>query len=94
MANLAGPEHVGLGLDVVFDSTALNAYVRARPDEWPIAADPAWSGFKYAMPEQLLELTALMLQRGYAEHDVLNILGGNYLRIVQRVWRPKPAIPP
>ena len=81
-----GPEHAGIGFDVVYDSAALTDYVRARPDEWPIARDPDWPGFRYAMPEQLRELTALMLERGYGEQAVSNILGGNYVRICRAAW--------
>jgi len=83
-----GSEHVGIGLDIVFDNTAMNDWVRNRPDEWPMAADPKWPGFKYAMPEQLEILTGLMLSHGYSEEAVLNILGGNYLRICRSAWAP------
>jgi membrane dipeptidase len=65
-SELVGSEHVGLGLDVVHDADALNAYVRARPDEWPIVREPDWKGFRYAMPEQVRELTAVMLAHGFA----------------------------
>ncbi len=92
IAQMVGADHVGIGLDVVYDSDALNAYVRSRPDEWPIARDPSWQGFRYVMPEQTSELTGLMLDHGYADEDVLNILGGNYVRICRQVWqRPAPA---
>ena len=61
--------------------------MRKRPDEWPGVEDPAWPGVSYAMPEQVAELTATMLGRGYKPDDVVAILGGNYQRICEAVWK-------
>ena len=82
-----GAEHAGLGLDYVFDSGPMTAWMKGRPDEWPDAADPDWSGVGTAMPEDVLGLTELMLKAGYAEQDVKNILGENYLRLCAQVWK-------
>jgi membrane dipeptidase len=87
IADLVGPRHVGLGLDLVFDAAALNAWIRGRPEEWPQARDPAWPGFRYAAPEQAASLTELLLRHGYAETDVRGILGENWLRVCREVWR-------
>lgn len=84
---LVGARHVCIGFDVVFDSESLSRWARGRPDEWPMTKDPAWLGFNYAMPEQLVELTALMLSHGYAPDDVRGILGQNYLRVCGEVWK-------
>ncbi len=84
---LVGPRHVGLGLDIMFDPSAVTEWIRKRPDEWPGADDPSWGGFNYAMPEQVLELTGVMIDHGYAVDDVKAILGGNYERICSEVWR-------
>ena len=87
VAELVGPRHIGLGLDLVFDADALNRWIRGRPDEWPQARDPAWPGFRYATPEQVPALTELLLQRGFSESDVRGILGENWLRVCGQVWR-------
>lgn len=84
---LVGAEHVGLGLDIVFDATALSDWIRKRPDEWPGADDPAWPGFNYAVPTDVQLLTELMVSHGYAKADIRKILGENYLRICNAVWR-------
>jgi membrane dipeptidase len=87
IAEVGGIDHVGLGLDMVFEPKALSAWVRGRPDEWPMARDPNWPGFRYARPEQLPSLTDLMLQRGYTEEQVRKVLGENLLRVCDAVWR-------
>ncbi|MDB6010054.1 MAG: hypothetical protein JWL65_2304 [Gammaproteobacteria bacterium] len=40
-----------------------------------------------AQPEQLPQLTEGLLKRGYAEEDVRNILGLNWLRVARQVWK-------
>jgi len=85
-ANLVGPEHVGLGLDIVFDHDALNAWIRTRPDEWPGTEASDWPGFRYARPSDYPVLTELMLDAGYAEDDIRGILGGNFLRVCAANW--------
>jgi membrane dipeptidase len=86
IVQLVGIEHVGLGLDIVFDADALNAWVRSRPDEWPGTDSPDWPGFSYAQPSQLGELVDLMLANGYTELDVRKFLGENYMRIARLLW--------
>lgn len=87
IAELVGPEHIGLGLDLVFDADALNAWIRTRPDEWPEQAHLDWPGFRYACPEQLPALTELLLKRGYLEKDIRGILGQNWIRVCSEVWQ-------
>ena len=84
--SLVGPDHVGLGIDSVFDPEAISAFIRARPDEWPEARDPDWAGVKMALPEDLVGLTACMLEAGYDDDAIRAILGGNWRRICQAVW--------
>ncbi len=83
IAQLVGINHVGLGLDAVFDRDAVNAYVRARPLEWPQATQPDWAGFHYLMPENLPDLIECMLVARYAEADVRRVLGENFLRVCE-----------
>lgn len=83
---LLGPDHVGLGFDVVFDAVALSDWIRTRPDEWPGKDDPAWPGFTYGLPEDGPRVTEIMLQHGYDETSIRKILGENYVRICNEVW--------
>jgi membrane dipeptidase len=90
MVEVGGIDHVGLGLDVVFEPQALSAWARGRPDEWPMTKVPGWPGFRYAVPEQLPGLTELMLRRGYSEQQVRKVLGENLLRVCRAAWRDTP----
>ena len=87
VVQLVGPQHACLGLDVVFETGALNQYMRARPEEWPDAALPGWPGVHYVQPAQIVELTAVMLDAGYGETAIRGILGENLLRVCGAVWR-------
>ena len=86
VATLVGPAHVGIGLDYVKDAPRFWDSARAAPEAWPRVGDKPHEDHENAQPEQLLELTHLMLERGYAEEDVRGILGQNFLRIARAVW--------
>jgi membrane dipeptidase len=85
VVQMVGADHVGLGLDYAFDQGELDAHLAANPNIWPAE----WGyrpGIKFVAPEQLPELTELLLRRGYREDDVRKILGGNLLRVAEAVW--------
>jgi membrane dipeptidase len=84
---LLGPDHVGLGFDVVFDAVALSDWIRTRADEWPGKDDPKWPGFTYGLPEDAPRLTELMIKHGYDEESIRKILGENYRRVCTQVWK-------
>jgi len=83
--NLIGPEHVGIGLDFVSDAPLLNTAARAKTGQWPKGQGYDMD-VKWATPEQLPELTELMLKKGYSDEHVRGILGGNWLRVACDVW--------
>jgi membrane dipeptidase len=87
MVQVVGPDHVGIGLDIIKDTDVFNEWMRARPEEWPDVTRADWPGIRTATMEQLPQLTACMLAAGYGEAAILKILGGNYLRICRQVWK-------
>lgn len=87
IASLVGPDHVGLGLDIVNDAAAVTAYCKSRPDEWPFAAAPDWDGFRYAPASRVVDLVEVMLRHGYETKAVEAVLGGNLVRVCGAVWR-------
>ena len=86
MVQLVGPRHVGLGLDYVRDTGRFWGWVRDNAHMWP-AGPNSRTGSAFAQPEQIEELTRMMLQAGYAEEAVRDILGGNWLRVARQIWR-------
>ena len=85
MVQIVGPRHIGLGLDYVFDTGELKAYLAKMR-----ATFPAEFGYDTDIsmlpPEKVLDVVASLLRRGYAESDIRAILGGNFLRIAREVW--------
>jgi membrane dipeptidase len=84
---VAGPEHVGIGLDYDWDRTWGAHTVDMK--FWPEGAgyDEDSNHFAHASPEQLPELAELLLAHQFSEAEVKGILGGNFLRVAQQVWR-------
>jgi membrane dipeptidase len=92
----AGCEHVGLGIDyytlqagVASEADARRAYEAViRAGIWSTAYPPPPHHYPAGIqtPRTLQNLTRRLLERGYREADVRNILGGNWLRVMQAVW--------
>ncbi|MBC5814948.1 MAG: membrane dipeptidase, partial [Candidatus Eremiobacteraeota bacterium] len=83
---LVGPGHVGIGLDYVFDREELAEYLRTMRETFP--DDSTYSRpTTMVPPEALSEITQGLCDLGYDDDAVLKILGGNWRRIAQSVWR-------
>ena len=85
LVQLIGPDHVGLGTDYIVDAQATARILSARPDEWP--HDDLTAPLDYMPPEALSDLVAEMERAAYDEDSIAKILGGNYLRIAEAVWK-------
>jgi membrane dipeptidase len=83
--DLAGPEHVGLGLDYVIDKQELIEYIETYPDIFP--PEKIKDYLSFVEPEQFPEFTELLCQKGYSEQIIRGILGGNFLRVAEQVWK-------
>jgi membrane dipeptidase len=84
---VVGSEHVGLGLDYVFDQDELNAYLEENRDTFPPGGGYAdYFPHHFVSPLQLPELTEALLGLGYDESAVRGILGLNFLRVAEQVW--------
>jgi len=83
--DLVGPEHVGIGLDYVVDKQELIDYITGHPDVFPVEKFDDFLSF--AEPEQIPEFTELLYRKGYSEQIISGILGGNFLRVAEQVWK-------
>jgi membrane dipeptidase len=90
VVQLTGPDHVGLGLDYVFDQEELARELAANRHTWP---DPeAYAGeLRMLGPADLPAIVDALASRGYADADLAKILGGNWRRIAEQVWAPGNA---
>ncbi len=86
LAELVGPEHVGIGLDHIFDDLDLTEELSARPDYWPPGQGYDTPNINGAHPGQIYEICDQLLTRGFSDTEVTGILGGNFLRVAHQVW--------
>ena len=88
VAQLVGPDHVGLGMDYVHDLEPLYVHNEQFPETWPPEmgyGDPKdWS---FMPPESLPTIVEGLVTRGYAETEIRGILGENWLRVMRQVWK-------
>jgi membrane dipeptidase len=87
LAELIGPEHVGLGLDYSYDDADLAEGLSARPDYWPPGQLYDTPNIKVAEPKQIAEICQELHARGFSANEITGILGGNFLRVASQVWR-------
>ena len=84
--SLIGVDHVGIGLDYVFDQVELKEMLASMRGSFPVG-----SGYDsvpaFATPEQLPEIAQALSRLGYTEVDVAKIMGGNHLRVARKVWK-------
>ncbi|MGI6485869.1 MAG: dipeptidase [Tepidanaerobacteraceae bacterium] len=99
-AELVGTEHISLGIDYdvctagfIRDEEAkaiYNGYVEAGLYDPNVYPPPPWyfpEGIE--VPDKLPNLTAALMDRGYSEKDIKNILGNNLIRVFKEVWNVK-----
>ena len=85
VANLVGPEHVGLGLDTVYDLETFETFVARMPDSYP--PDAGYRDMQQLELEQAPRITEELLRRRYGEKEIRGILGENWLRLCRELWK-------
>ena len=83
VAQLVGPQHVGLGLDYVVDQSEAQDVA----ERWPQLVPPGMAGMAFARPEQLPEIAEALLRQGYTDEMVSGVMGRNFLRVARQVWQ-------
>ncbi|MFN7028578.1 MAG: dipeptidase [Sphingopyxis sp.] len=90
VAKLVGMDHVGIGSDA-----DLHGYDDMKPDEYALLKG-AYKG-SYAFrdkididgfdhPLKVFDLTEELIRRGYSNHNITAVLGGNFRRLLAQVW--------
>ena len=86
MLRLVGAAHVGIGIDYVFDRAELMEYLATMRETFP--NEPQWrEAPKLAPAGVLTEFTAGLLERGHSPTALEKVLGGNWRRLAETVWR-------
>ena len=81
-----GAEHVGLGLDYVFDRNENAEHVRLHPHLYPAGLDPI-GGMGLVEPEEMGAIAEGLARDNLTDTQIRGILGENWLRIATQVWR-------
>lgn len=88
VAELVGPRHVGVGLDFVYYEDQMFRKFRANPDRYVNTDYPdSRDQWKFMAPEKLPQVTEELLAKGFDEDEIIGILGENYLRVAEQVWK-------
>lgn len=84
---LLGADRAGIGLDAVTDIEATIAAMARMASQWP--ADQGYQAGELHIcdPSDLVALTGLMLDAGYAEADCRAVLGENWSGLFRRLAR-------
>ena len=82
---MVGPQHIAIGLDYMTPYHC-QALVDSYGGDVSKVAMPElpWA---FLSPAGVLELLDLLLRRGYATQDVRGIMGDNFLRVAEAVWK-------
>ena len=83
--DLVGPKHVGIGTDFVFDLQDLEAELSRNPGLFPRHTPDGPQQF--LPPERLPQVAEALLRQGHSTETVLAVLGRNFLRVAEQVWR-------
>ncbi|HET7036551.1 MAG TPA: membrane dipeptidase [Thermomicrobiaceae bacterium] len=90
IAELIGVDHVGVGTDIMETAGAAgvwwNANTKRRYPEICGAMDEAMHGITgFERWEDSINFTEGLVQRGFSEHEIGKIMGGNFRRVFQEV---------
>lgn len=85
--DVMGIDHVGIGTDYgMADRNHIEPDFTSRRDVWP-AGYGYDSTVAFAPPERIGEVAELLLRRGYSDVAVGKILGGNFERVAEQIWK-------
>lgn len=93
VVNLVGVDHVGVGMDVAWGVTVDHPIYKKLLEKYP----SMYAQAGYTQKERLawymsdenkwFDITRGLVYRGYSDQDIEKILGLNFLKLFERVWR-------
>lgn len=87
IADLVGPEHIGLGFDFSPDiDIDIAEILRSRPDFWPAGQKYDTKGIKHTHPAQIPEIVDRLCDAEFSDDAILGIVGENFRRIAAASW--------
>jgi membrane dipeptidase len=97
LVKLIGVDHVGFGSDLAriwFDlgktpsDSSMRLWRTLRPDVFGRGPTETYDPFPVGLQKhsELINLTAELANRGFSDKDIQKILGGNFLRVLSRIW--------
>jgi len=98
IVKLVGINHVGMGLDLarkfidegsVAEESVIKQWRPIRPDVFGSGSADVYPQYPIGLEkhEDIPNLVQNLLSRGYSRADVKKILGENFMRLYERVWR-------
>jgi membrane dipeptidase len=92
IADIAGIDHAGIGLDIGFDEPGLAEESMSAVDAgywWPRSAgyEDAIATMRYAPLESWLRLAEELQRTGMTAGEAALVMGGNMVRVASEVWR-------
>ena len=85
IADIVGVGHVGLGLDFVKDDGLL------YPDDEIFSAGENKLIPNFENEDDLPNLTEALTRRGFREDEIIKIMGGNILRMLREILKPRQS---
>jgi len=84
VVRVAGIEHVGIGSDVDLAGRSCLPAEMLRAEHILPGRTTDLDGLNY--PKKVFDLTEGLIRRGYSDHDIGLVLGGNFQRVLSEIW--------
>ena len=85
--DLVGPEHVGIGMDYVFDQDELKDFFKKNPGLFPPGLGNLSSGLAMVAPEAMTPIVEGLARSNLSDDQIRGLLGGNWMRVAKQVWK-------